>query len=69
MEGPAPSRTPLGAVNGRWPPALPRVSVPPGLTIAADDPDLVFTGMMDGTLWKSEDGGRSFERILEGCRR
>ena len=44
----------------------PCVGIPRGLAIADDNPDLVFTGMMDGTLWKSEDGGLSFERILEG---
>ena len=43
----------------------PCVSVPRGLAAAADDPDLWFTGMMDGTVWMSRDGGCSFEKVLE----
>ncbi|MCH7482373.1 MAG: hypothetical protein IIC31_06040 [Chloroflexi bacterium] len=44
----------------------PCVAVPRGLAAAADDPDLWFTGMTDGTVWMSHDGARSFERVLDG---
>ena len=42
----------------------PCVTVPRGLAVAADDPDRWFTGMMDGTVWMSSDGARSFEKVL-----
>ena len=42
------------------------MAVPRGLAAAADDPDLWFTGMTDGTVWMSRDGARSFERVLDG---
>ena len=44
----------------------PCVTVPRGLAVAADDPDRWFAGMMDGTVWMSRDGARSFEKVLEG---
>ena len=43
----------------------PCVTVPRGLAVSADDPDVWFTGMMDGTVWMSRDGARSFEKVLE----
>ncbi len=40
--------------------------VPRGLAVADDEPDRVFAGMMDGTVWTSGDGGESFRQVLEG---
>ena len=44
----------------------PCVSVPRGLAIAADAPDICFAGMMDGTVWMSTNGGHAFQMVLEG---
>jgi photosystem II stability/assembly factor-like uncharacterized protein len=44
----------------------PCVTVPRGLAMADDDPDLCFAGMMDGTLWMSTDAGDYFEKVLDG---
>ena len=47
---------------------LPRPIAPivRGLAGEPSDPDTIFAGMSDGTLWRSTDGGESFERLLEG---
>jgi len=44
----------------------PCVSVPRGLAVADDAPDVCFAGTMDGTVWMSNDGGDSFQRVLDG---
>jgi photosystem II stability/assembly factor-like uncharacterized protein len=37
---------------------------PRGITVDPEDPDRVFFGTMDGTVWVTEDGGRSARKIL-----
>jgi photosystem II stability/assembly factor-like uncharacterized protein len=44
----------------------PCVSIPRGLAIAENDPDVCFSGMMDGTLWMTKDAGDSFEKVSDG---
>jgi photosystem II stability/assembly factor-like uncharacterized protein len=31
-----------------------------------EEPDALFAGLTDGTVWMSEDGGESFQRIVQG---
>jgi len=44
----------------------PCISIPRGLAIAADDPDVCVAGMTDGTVWMSHDAGDSFTKVLDG---
>ena len=32
----------------------------------AEDPDALFVGMTDGTVWMSGNGGESFNQVLAG---
>ena len=34
--------------------------------IDPEDPDRVFFGMTDGSVWHTPDGGRSFRKVVEG---
>jgi photosystem II stability/assembly factor-like uncharacterized protein len=47
---------------------LPEVMRPAPICVAGDpgDPESFFVGMIDGTVWLSEDGGQSFEIAVEG---
>lgn len=44
----------------------PCVAVPRALVADPEDPDTFYTGMTDGTLWVSRDGGDSFRQLLSG---
>lgn len=37
------------------------------VSVAPDDPDTVFVGLTDGTVWLSENGGDSFEQVAQGA--
>lgn len=47
---------------------LPKLMLPAPRAVAGDaeDPDAMFVGMMDGSVWMSEDGGESFRQIVTG---
>ena len=40
--------------------------MPRALTVDPLDPEVFFAGMIDGTVWMSEDGGETFRQILSG---
>jgi hypothetical protein len=42
------------------------VTVPRALAVDVDDPNLLFTGMIDGTVWRSADGGESWTQAMAG---
>jgi hypothetical protein len=44
----------------------PCATVPRALTADAENPDLLFTGMIDGSVWTSTDGGDSWSCMLSG---
>jgi hypothetical protein len=44
----------------------PCATVPRALAVDAEDPNLLFTGMIDGSVWTSGDGGESWAQILGG---
>lgn len=47
---------------------LPELLRPAPRAVAGDpeDPDAMFVGMMDGSVWMSENGGESFRQIVTG---
>lgn len=44
----------------------PCAAVPRGLAVDPHDPDTYVTGMTDGSVWLSDNGGESFRQILGG---
>lgn len=44
------------------------VGGPRGLAIDPADPDRVFFGVSDGTVWMTEDGGQTLRKILSGLK-
>jgi photosystem II stability/assembly factor-like uncharacterized protein len=46
------------------PPACP--TVPRALAVDIDDPNRFFTGMIDGSVWTSADGGESWTQMIGG---
>ncbi len=40
--------------------------VPRSLAVDADAPDIYFAGMLDGSVWESDDAGESFRSVLQG---
>lgn len=44
----------------------PCAAVPRGLAVDPDAPDTYVTGMTDGSVWLSDNGGESFRQILGG---
>jgi photosystem II stability/assembly factor-like uncharacterized protein len=40
--------------------------VPRGLASDPEAPDTLFAGMIDGSVWQSDDGGESFRSVIEG---
>lgn len=40
--------------------------VPRSLTVDTENPDTLFAGMLDGSVWMSENGGESFRSVLTG---
>jgi photosystem II stability/assembly factor-like uncharacterized protein len=49
---------------------LPELVRPACRTVAADpdDPNAVFFGLTDGSVWMTEDGGESFRQIISGLK-
>ena len=44
----------------------PCTTVPRALAVDVDDPNRLFTGMIDGTVWSSADGGESWTQVMGG---
>jgi photosystem II stability/assembly factor-like uncharacterized protein len=44
----------------------PCTTVPRALAVDSEDPNAFFTGMIDGSIWFSSDGGESWRQLISG---